>query len=730
VKAIRSISLQSKLLAAMLALVLTAIALVAWLGYTSARDSLRVAAFNQVQSLQRAKAGAVVASLESTRNEVLAFSAFPLVAQSATELLQAYRALGAEAVGDAARAEVAAFYDREFTPTVDGRLGLQSPPGAYLPRSAAGWLLQQRYIARGARPYTGNADLAGTDDSAYGRTVARVRPSLGEVVRRLGFDNILLTDPETLEVFFSYKASTVLGTSLQDGPYAASNLASAVRALRNSQNVDDYKLSDFEFYRPSLGAPRAFISTPVFDGNRLVAILSLRLPLESLEKALFGTRDGKPGGIGRTDETYLVGPDLTMRSDSRFVREDAKAFVAALRTSPLSSRTVGEVERLGTTVLTVPVKHDGTRAALRGESGVLETEDYRGEPVFAAYGPVDLDSLRWGLVSEIDRSEALQPLTDYARRALAITAALALAASLFALWLASRLARPIEDLAQGARRISAGDLDTPVPLAAAPEFRALGVAFNDMAASLRDGRARMQQQTQETERLLASLLPAPGAAQLREGRHDEPQSYSDVTVAFVNLVGVDAAQGAEGEGALHLLSDIVTALDEAAEEHGVEKVRTIGSSYLAASGLSVERPDHTARMVDFAREVVRIVGRFNAERGLAIVAEIGINAGPVTGGLVGRRRFIYDLWGDTVHLARGIESDGETSIQVTRAVYDRVRDEVAFGAPFQAEVRGMDSIELYPVIDAPVSGGSGAVSSGAGGSGGDGAAGGPSGTRG
>ena len=100
-KAIRSISLQSKLLAAMLALVLTAISLVAWLGYTSARDSLRAAALTQVQALQRAKAGAVVSALESTRNEVLAFSAFPLVAQSATELLQAYRALGAEAVGEA-----------------------------------------------------------------------------------------------------------------------------------------------------------------------------------------------------------------------------------------------------------------------------------------------------------------------------------------------------------------------------------------------------------------------------------------------------------------------------------------------------------------------------------------------------------------------------------------------------------------------------------------------------
>ena len=696
---LRSISLQSKLLAAVLALVLTAIALVAWLGYASARDSLQAAALSQVQALQRAKAGAVVSALEANRNEVLTFSAFPEVARAASALREGYRALSEDAVTPVVRAEVAAFYQQEFIPAVDRRLGLQSPDGAFLPQRAAGWLLQHRYIVRGTRPYTGDAPLIGDDDSAYGRVVARVRPELGETIRRLGFDNILLTDPETLEVFFSYKASTILGTSLEDGPYASTNLATAVRALRKSQNVDDYKLSDFEFYRPALGAPRAFISTPVFDGNRLVAILSLRMPLEAIDAAVFGTRDGTPGGIGRTDETYLVGPDLTMRTDSRFIREDAKAFVKALRTSPLTSRTVGEVERLGTTVLTVSVKHAGTEAALRGESGVIETEDYRGESVFSAYGPVDLDSLRWGLVSEIDRSEALQPLADYARRALAIAAALAFVASLLALWLAARIARPIEDLAAGARRISAGDLDTPVPLASAPEFRALGTAFNDMAASLRDGRARMQQQTQETERLLTSLLPAPGAAQLREGRHDAPQSYSDVTVAFVNLAGVDAAQGGEGEGSINLLSDLVTALDEAAEEHGVEKVRTIGSSYLAASGLSVERPDHTARMVDFAREVVRIVGRFNAERGLAIVAEIGINAGPVTGGLVGRRRFIYDLWGDTVRLARGIESDGHTSIQVTRAVYDRVRDDVAFGAPFTADVRGMGRVELYPVID-------------------------------
>lgn len=701
-RSLRSISLQSKLLAAILALVLSAIAVVAWLGYTSARDSLRASALAQVQSMQRAKSGAVSSALEAARNEVLALSAMPQVGAAASELLAAYRVLDGAVLTAAERAAVTDFYAKEFTPAIDARLGVDSPDDAYLPKSAAGWYLQHRYIATGARPYTGSAELvSAADDSAYGRALAKLRPELGETVRRLGFDNILFTDPETLEVFFSFKASTVLGTSLADGPYASSHLAEAARGLRRSQNIDDYKLSDFEFYRPAMGTPRAFISTPVFDGNRLVAIMSLRLPMDSIEKALYGTRDGKPGGLGRTDETYLVGPDLTMRTDSRFVREDAKAFVKDLRTSPLTTHTVDAVERLGTTVLTVKVDHEGTRAALDGESGVIETEDYRGAPVFAAYGPMDLDSLRWGVISEIDRAEALEPLAAYARRALAAAAALALLASLLAVWFAGRIARPIEQLVEGARRISAGDLDTPVPLADAPEFRALGQAFNDMAGSLRGNRDRMQEQVRETERLLSSLLPGPGAAQVREGRQDEPQAFADVTVAFVNLIGLDApAAGGEAEGAaLALLSDIVAAFDEAAEEHGVEKVRTIGSSYLAASGLSVERPDHTARMVSFAREVVRIVQRFNAERGLGIVAEIGINAGPVTGGLVGRRRFIYDLWGDTVRLARGIESDGKTSIQVTRAVRDRVRDDVAFGPSFRTTVRGMGEVELWPVAE-------------------------------
>ena len=125
-----------------------------------------------------------------------------------------------------------------------------------------------------------------------------------------------------------------------------------------------------------------------------------------------------------------------MRTDSRFLIEDRAAFLATLRRSTLTSRTVDTVEKLGTTILTVPVEDEAARAALRGESGVMAISDYRGVPALMAYGPVDLDSLRWGVIAKIDEAEAMAPLGDYAKRVLAWGVGLSLLATVMALLLA------------------------------------------------------------------------------------------------------------------------------------------------------------------------------------------------------------------------------------------------------------------------------------------------------
>ena len=124
---------------------------------------------------------------------------------------------------------------------------------------------------------------------------------------------------------------------------------------------------------------------------------------------------------------------------------------------------------------------------------------------------------------------------------------------------------------------------------------------------------------------------------------------------------------------------------------------------MAVSGLPVPRPDHAEAMAVMAigmQEAFRGVMR---SRGLALELRIGIHSGPVAAGVIGRQKFTYDLWGDTVRLARGIVSDGETSIQVTKPVRDRVQDLITFGPAVATEIKGMGRIELYPLIEAGTS---------------------------
>ena len=633
----------------------------------------------------------------------LSLSASSAATNAARELLAAYRQLAREPVTAEMQAEVKRFYREEFVPALTKRSAIDPPEDSLLPTTPTGWYLHYHYIATGPKPYgPRRINRSATDKSAYGQVVARRRC--------LNFRAPSVGSSRATSPWWTPRPSTCSSVSnsllfwaptWSTAPMRRARCRNSSLALRNSQNVDDYRVADFEAYYPALGDPKAFVGTPVFDGPRMIAIMVLRLPIEPISKALSGNRQWEAEGLGKTGEVYLLGPDQTMRTDSRFLIEDRAAFLAAIAAidpHEPHGRHRREARHDDPDRASGATRPPGRRCAAR--RGVMAIPDYRGVPALMAYGPVDLDSLRWGVIAKIDEAEAMAPLGDYARRVLTWGVGLSLLATVMALLLAKVLTRPITALVRAAKQVSQGALDVRVEVIATDEYRELGEAFNDMVASLRTNRAELDRQVLENERLLVSLLPASGAAHVRDGNAEARQSFADVTVAYVNLVGFESLSPELGEDdSMALLSDIVAACDEAAEQHGVEKVRTIGSSYLAVSGLSVERPDHTARMVDFAREVVRIVKRFNAERGVRLVAEIGINAGPVIGGLVGRRKFIYDLWGDTVKLARGIESDGKTSILVTRPVYERVRDLVPFGSATRADVRGMGPVELFSLLD-------------------------------
>lgn len=699
------IGVQSRFILLMLLVSLGSILAIGWIGYRSARAAITNAVQNHLQSVRHSKTSGLMALLESLRDQVISLSDGKLAAEAMVNFKRAYRALDGETLTEAQERELRKHYDTTFLTQLHDNLGITPLPEQYLPAKPFQRYLQYHYLvaapaAESARQaehgdVTPRSDTLG-EDSLYGLAHEAVQERFDRLGKMFGYEDILLIDDDTLDVIYTLRKRPDFATSLRDGPYASSNLAKAVEILARSADRDGFKVVDTELYRPDGGRPVGFVISPIFTGSDMVGILALEFPIDRIVSLLTGNFQWEREGMGKTGECYVVGPDFTMRSRSRFMVEDRKAFLEGLRTSPVPASIVDQIERQDNVLNQLPVKTFGTEQAMLGREGLAMIDDYRGVPVLSSYGPLELNSLRWAVIAEMDVAEAYKPIYDYARQAMLATTALALATTLLALASSWLLVRPLQRLAVAARRISSGDSSVSVNLHTRDEFGELARVFNDMSASLRRQRAELEGQARENHELLLNILPASAIEQRRSGDEKATRRFADVTVLVAEFGGIESLGGGGDESrTISLLGDLVAACDEAAEKCGVEKVRGVGTMYLAVCGLSVNRPDHAARVMLFAREISHIEAAFDREHGSAITLSIGISSGPVVGGVLGRHKFLYDLWGDTVAMASRLAGQGGSAIHVTRQVYDRLSDLYAFEGPFDLDWRGRGTMQTW-----------------------------------
>jgi adenylate cyclase len=178
-------------------------------------------------------------------------------------------------------------------------------------------------------------------------------------------------------------------------------------------------------------------------------------------------------------------------------------------------------------------------------------------------------------------------------------------------------------------------------------------------AELQYEKELLQLEQEKSEHLLLNILPRPIAERLKGGERTIADSHAQVTVLFADLVGFTQLSRQTGARELvTLLNEVFSRFDRLAERHGLEKIKTIGDSYMLVGGLPVPRADHAEAVAEMALDMVEEVGRFNRRNQTQIDLRIGINSGPVVAGVIGRKKFTYDLWGDTVNLASRMESAG------------------------------------------------------------------------
>ena len=207
----------------------------------------------------------------------------------------------------------------------------------------------------------------------------------------------------------------------------------------------------------------------------------------------------------------------------------------------------------------------------------------------------------------------------------------------------------------------------------------------------------MDKLRRENERLLLNVLPAAVAARLKQGEDSIADHFEQVSVLFADIVGFTAlSAGMSPDALVQLLNELFTTFDGMAARLGVEKIKTIGDCYMAVCGAPVACDRHTEILACMGLEMIEALAVFNRQHATQVNVRIGLHTGPVVAGVIGRSKFIYDLWGDTVNLASRMESTGVPGrIQVTEAVQEILAPHYELEARGEIEAKGKGLVKTW-----------------------------------
>ncbi len=209
--------------------------------------------------------------------------------------------------------------------------------------------------------------------------------------------------------------------------------------------------------------------------------------------------------------------------------------------------------------------------------------------------------------------------------------------------------------------------------------------------------AALRLEQEKSDRLLLNILPQPIAERLKQDQSIIAETYTDVTVLFADIVGFTQISSQISPTELvSLLNEIFSTFDQLAEKHGLEKIKTIGDAYMVLGGLPMPRSDRAEAIAQMALDMQQAIAQFSHSHSQTFSIRIGINSGPVVVGVIGIKKFIYDLWGDTVNTASRMESHGLAGrIQVTPATYDILQEKYLLESRGTIEVKGKGKINTY-----------------------------------
>ncbi|MEE4137314.1 MAG: methyl-accepting chemotaxis protein [Desulforhopalus sp.] len=468
---LNKLTLQKKLVIAFLAVGTIPFIVMAFVSFYKAQTALERQAFNQMTSMREVKKGEVERYLQTIKDQVLTYSEDHMIVGAMAEFIRNFQSFreqnqSDQSIGKSLRDKLAEYYQQDFSTVYRQQNDDQTPDVARilsgLPEDTVA--LQYHYISANPNPLgSKDALMAAPDQSDYSKTHAKYHPAIRNFLKKFGYYDIFLIDSQTGNIVYSVFKELDFATSLHSGPYAKTNFAQAFAKANAADSANTVIFTDFKQYFPSYEAPAGFVASPIFQNGKKIGVLIFQFPIDTLNTIM-----KQRAGMGETGETYLIGNDLLMRSDSFL--DPTNRTVAASFSNPAAGK----------------VDTEASRAALAGKTGEGLIMDYNGNPVLSAYTPLTFEGLEWALLAEIDEAEAFAAVRSMLWLALLVASVGIAAIIVTALLLSRAIVRPVRrvvesltDLAQGE-----GDLASRLPVVSGDEIGQLASRFNDFMDKL------------------------------------------------------------------------------------------------------------------------------------------------------------------------------------------------------------------------------------------------------
>ena len=456
----KNIKLKNKLLILLCTTSLLPLCIVSILSFSTARNMVREMTEEKLSAVGAIKNNQISNYFDTIENQIRSFSQDIMIVSAMKEFNEAFFNVDKELgqMYDQNAGSYQSALKQRYQYQANNTTGVDSSAIArWMPPLKTSKILQSLYISENTNPIGSKENLDySSDGSTYSQLHKKYHPIVRDFLRKFGYYDIFLIEPETGHIVYTVFKEVDFTTSLFSGPYKDTNFGRVVReAMKLSPN--EAVIEDFELYEPSYNAPASFIASPIYDGDKLIGVLAFQMPVDRINEVM-----QEKTGMGETGETYLVGADGLMRSDSRFSDES--------------------------TILKTKVQGETVKKGLQGLSGVQVVKDYRGVDVWSAYTPLKYKKLKWLTLAEIDDEEAMAHvkalfISTMVIMVVAIVLVLVIgfAFSRSLLNVIKKLSDSLKDITQGE-----GDLTKRIDIDSKEELGELAQYFNKFLEQLRE----------------------------------------------------------------------------------------------------------------------------------------------------------------------------------------------------------------------------------------------------